>query len=107
MEAASVTITQAVDAWVQKPAWALSDDELVAGVDRLYVEQQRLAAAHLALVRELDGRGLAVVQGASSTAVWLRDRMRMSITAAQRLVKLARRSTPPRRWSGTGWPRVR
>ncbi|HET8658416.1 MAG TPA: DUF222 domain-containing protein [Micromonosporaceae bacterium] len=89
MQPASVTITQVVDAWVQTTPWALSDDELVAGVDRLYVEQQRLAAVQLALVRELDGRGLAVVQGASSTAVWLRDRMRMSITAAQRLVKLA------------------
>jgi len=82
-------ITQAVDAWVATAAWTLSDDELVAGVDKLYVEQQRLAAAQLALVRELDGRGLAVAQGASSTAVWLRERLRMSIAAAQRLVKLA------------------
>ncbi|HET8662449.1 MAG TPA: DUF222 domain-containing protein [Micromonosporaceae bacterium] len=89
MEAAPVMITQAVDAWVATPAWALSDAELVAGVDKLHVEQQRLAGVHLALVRELDGRGLAVAQGASSTAVWLRDRLRMSAGAAQRLVRLA------------------
>ncbi|HET8683294.1 MAG TPA: DUF222 domain-containing protein [Micromonosporaceae bacterium] len=43
----------------------------------------------MALVRELDRRGLAVAQGASSTAVWLRSRMRMSINVARRLAELA------------------
>jgi len=84
-------VTQAVDACVATTAWALSDGELIDGLDRLQVEQQRLAAVNLMLmlVRELDGRGLAVEQGASSTAVWLRDRMRISASAARRLVELA------------------
>lgn len=50
---------------------------------------QRLATVQLGLVRELDGRGLAVAQGASSTAVWLRDRLRLSGRGARQLVQLA------------------
>ncbi|HZN20331.1 MAG TPA: DUF222 domain-containing protein, partial [Micromonosporaceae bacterium] len=89
MRAATAMIAQAVDACVGTAAWALSDGELVEALEQLQVEQQRLAAVNLALVREVDGRGLAVAQGASSTAVWLRGRMRMSIGAARRLVELA------------------
>ena len=43
----------------------------------------------LALIRELDGRGTATTQGASSTAVWLRERLRLTVPAARRLVDLA------------------
>ncbi|GAB3942085.1 HNH endonuclease signature motif containing protein [Micromonospora vulcania] len=43
----------------------------------------------LALVREVHGRGTAVAQGASSTAVWLRERLRLTVPAARRLVDLA------------------
>ena len=82
-------IAQAVDAYAATAVWALADGELVDALDQLHVAQQRLAAVNLALVRELDGRGLAVAQGASSTAVWLRGRMRLSIGAARRLVELA------------------
>ncbi|HET8682982.1 MAG TPA: DUF222 domain-containing protein [Micromonosporaceae bacterium] len=89
MRAATAMIAQAVDACAGTAVWALSDGELVDGLDELYVAQQRLAAVGLALVREVDGRGLAVAQGASSTAVWLRGRMCMSIGAARRLVELA------------------
>ncbi|HET8660591.1 MAG TPA: DUF222 domain-containing protein [Micromonosporaceae bacterium] len=89
MQAASAMIAEAVDEWAGISAWALSDDELVAGLDQLEMAERRLAAVKLTLVRELDGRGLAVVQGASSTVVWLRDRLRMSAGAAQRLVTLA------------------
>ena len=83
------TIAEAVDECAATAVWTLPDGELVEALDELHVLQQRLAAVELRLVREFDGRGLAVAQGASSTAVWLRGRMRMSITAARRRVELA------------------
>ncbi|MEU8389353.1 DUF222 domain-containing protein [Micromonospora sp. NPDC048842] len=71
------------------PAWALPAHDLVAAIDATHRLEQRLAAVKLALVRELDGRGIATAQGASSTAVWLRDRLRLRVGAARRLVELA------------------
>ncbi|WP_406082218.1 HNH endonuclease [Micromonospora zamorensis] len=70
-------------------AWPLTEHELVAALDAAHRLEQRLAAVKLALVREVDGRGTAVAQGASSTAVWLRERLRLTIPAARRLVDLA------------------
>ena len=69
--------------------WALSEHDLIAALDATHRLQQRLAAVQLARVRELDGRGTAVAQGASSTAVWLRHRLRLDVSAARRLVGLA------------------
>ncbi|MBQ1030951.1 DUF222 domain-containing protein [Micromonospora sp. C97] len=71
------------------PVWALPEQDLVAALDAAHRLAQRLAAVQLVLVRELDGRGTVRTQGASSTAVWLRDRLRLSIPAARRLVDLA------------------
>ncbi|MFF0467953.1 DUF222 domain-containing protein [Micromonospora zamorensis] len=70
-------------------AWAASEHDLVASLDAAHRLEQRLAAVKLSLVRELDGRGTATAQGASSTAVWLRDRLRLGVGAARRLVELA------------------
>ncbi|MEU1680333.1 DUF222 domain-containing protein [Micromonospora zamorensis] len=70
-------------------AWPLTEHELIAALDAAHRLEQRLAAVKLALVREVDGRGTAVAQGASSTAVWLRERLRLTIPAARRLVDLA------------------
>ncbi|MET8278812.1 DUF222 domain-containing protein [Micromonospora sp. NPDC005174] len=78
-----------VDDCADAALWALADDELLASLDAAHVLAQRLATIQLALVRELDGRGLAVAQGASSTAVWLRDRLRLSGRSARQLVELA------------------
>ncbi|WP_433317156.1 DUF222 domain-containing protein [Micromonospora sp. CA-269861] len=69
--------------------WALSEHELIAALDATHRLQQRLSAVQLAVVRELDGRGTPVAQGAASTAVWLRHRLRLDISAARRLVDLA------------------
>ncbi|MEU8184126.1 DUF222 domain-containing protein, partial [Micromonospora sp. NPDC049044] len=69
--------------------WALSESDLVAALDAAHRLEQRLAAVQLSLVRELDGRGTAVTQGASSTAVWLRERLRLTVPTARRLVDLA------------------
>ncbi|MFI6270084.1 HNH endonuclease signature motif containing protein [Micromonospora zamorensis] len=79
----------AVAACVDDAAWALTEHELVTALDAAHRLEQRLAAIKLALVREVDGRGTAVAQGASSTAVWLRERLRLTIPAARRLVDLA------------------
>ncbi|MET7948521.1 DUF222 domain-containing protein [Micromonospora sp. NPDC005324] len=80
---------EAVAACVGDAAWALAEPELIAALDAAHRLEQRLAAVTLALIREVDGRGTARAQGASSTAVWLRERLHLSIPAARRLVDLA------------------
>ncbi|MGW5556706.1 DUF222 domain-containing protein [Micromonospora sp. NPDC003944] len=79
----------AVASCADAPAWALSEHDLIAVLDATHRLQQRLAAVQLAAVRELDGRGTALAQGASSTTVWLRHRLRLDVSAARRLVGLA------------------
>ncbi|MGA4727612.1 DUF222 domain-containing protein [Micromonospora taraxaci] len=79
----------AVAACVDAAAWPLPEHELVAALDAAHRLQQRLAAVTLTLVREIDGRGTARAQGASTTTVWLRERLRMTVPAARRLVDLA------------------
>ncbi|MET8093843.1 DUF222 domain-containing protein [Micromonospora sp. NPDC005220] len=79
----------AVATCADAPAWAFSEHDLIAALDATHRLQQRLASVQLAVVRELDGRGTAVAQGASSTAVWLRHRLRLDVSAARRLVGLA------------------
>ncbi|MEH1166216.1 DUF222 domain-containing protein [Micromonospora sp. CPCC 205539] len=69
--------------------WATTEHDLIAALDAAHRIEQRVAAVKLTLVRELDGRGTATAQGASSTAVWLRDRLRLGVGAARRLVELA------------------
>ncbi|GAB4106461.1 HNH endonuclease signature motif containing protein [Micromonospora taraxaci] len=79
----------AVAACVDTAAWPLTEQELVAALDAAHRLQQRLAAVTLTLVREIDGRGTARAQGASTTTIWLRERLRMTVPAARRLVDLA------------------
>ncbi|MET7947197.1 DUF222 domain-containing protein [Micromonospora sp. NPDC005324] len=79
----------AVAACVDAAAWALPEHDLIAALDAAHRLEQRLAAVTLTLVREIDGRGTARTQGASSTAVWLRERLRLTVPAARRLIDLA------------------
>ncbi|MFG1917312.1 DUF222 domain-containing protein [Micromonospora sp. NPDC048898] len=79
----------AVAACVDASAWALAESDLIEALDAAHRLEQRLAAVQLSLVRELDGRGTAVTRGASSTAVWLRERLHLTISTARRLVDLA------------------
>ncbi|MEU8391778.1 DUF222 domain-containing protein [Micromonospora sp. NPDC048843] len=79
----------AVAACLDAAAWALPEPELIAALDAAHRLEQRLAAVKLTLVRELDGRGTPRAHGASSTAVWLRERLRLTIPAARRLIDLA------------------
>lgn len=69
--------------------WALSEGELVGSLDAVHRLEQQVAAVKMALVREVDGRGLADAHGASSTAAWLRDRLRIGPSAARALVTVA------------------
>ncbi|MFF5178255.1 DUF222 domain-containing protein [Micromonospora sp. NPDC000316] len=80
---------EAVAACAATAAWPLTEPDLIAALDATHRLEQRLAAVKLALVRELDGRGTAQTQGASSTPVWLRERLRLTVPAARRLVDLA------------------
>ncbi|MEU0548822.1 DUF222 domain-containing protein [Micromonospora sp. NPDC005979] len=82
---AEAAVADCLDAAV----WALPEHDLVAALDAAHRLAQRLAALQLALVREVDGRGTARAHGASSTAVWLRGRLRLDGSAARRLVDLA------------------
>jgi hypothetical protein len=70
-------------------AWALSEGDLIASLEAVHRLEQQLAAVKLALVRELDGRGLAASHGASSTAAWLRDQLRIGPSSARGLVAVA------------------
>ncbi|MET8372253.1 DUF222 domain-containing protein, partial [Micromonospora profundi] len=79
----------AVAACSDAAAWAVSERDLVAALDAAHRLEQRVAAVKLAFVREVDGRGTARRHGASCTPVWLRERLRLTIPAARRLVELA------------------
>ncbi|MET8280344.1 DUF222 domain-containing protein [Micromonospora sp. NPDC005174] len=79
----------AVAACVDAAAWTLAEHDLIAALDAAHRLTQRLAAIELTLVRELDGRGTARAQGASCTTVWLRERLRLTVPTARRLVDLA------------------
>jgi hypothetical protein len=71
--------------------WALSDDELVAGFDALHALAVEVQAALVRFMREIDARRSASRFGASSTAVWYRNRHLVSIHGAHKLVRLAER----------------
>jgi hypothetical protein len=71
------------------PTWQLTNNTLVDCLDTIDHAIQALTAAQLHLIREIDGRGLSIAQHASSTAVWLREHLRIGIPTAKRLVDLA------------------
>ncbi|TDD94382.1 DUF222 domain-containing protein, partial [Jiangella asiatica] len=71
------------------PAWGLAADELARLVVAHEALTARLAALGLGLVREADRRQLGSSVGATSTADWLRDRLRLEHGAAKGRVALA------------------
>jgi hypothetical protein len=93
MKEALFTLRNALDECLSQ-ARGLPADEVASYVERLNVVMQKLVAMQLKLIREVDARGLAVKDGATSTAAWLRDRYRISDTAAGQLVTLARALHP-------------
>jgi hypothetical protein len=71
--------------------WAMSGPELVTAVDQahgLVVEAQSLL---LRLLRQVDVQKRASAASASSAAVWYRNRHRVGIGGAHRLVRIAKR----------------
>jgi hypothetical protein len=85
-----VVLKQALADCHQLCPWAWSPAELVDSVDEVHAMMQQIAALELALIAEIDGQGVPVAQGASSTVAWLRDRHRISGGSAKRSVELAR-----------------
>jgi hypothetical protein len=71
--------------------WALSDTELVAALDLAHALRVEAEAVSGRLLREIDVRKTASAVGASSAAVWYRNRHLVSIRSAHRLVRLAKR----------------
>ncbi|WP_232533964.1 HNH endonuclease signature motif containing protein [Plantactinospora sp. KBS50] len=69
-----------------RPVWSASNAALIAALEAVHRAERLLTVAKLAAVREIDGRDLGRAQGATSTAGWLRDRLRISPTTARQLV---------------------
>jgi hypothetical protein len=70
-------------------AWALSDAELLSCLDAVHEAERAVSAAKAHLIGEIGGRGLHRRHGATSLAAWLRDRLRIGIATAGRLVALS------------------
>ena len=88
MLTAQCALIAGMDAVVEANCWALSDAEVGAALDNFAAMQARITAGMLALIGEVDGRRLGV-QGATTTAGWLRGRLRVHPGDAHRLVALA------------------
>jgi hypothetical protein len=80
-----------LQALAERRPWAMSDTELVAALDLAHELRLEVEAVTLRLLREIDLRKTASVVSASSAAVWYRDRHRVAIRSAHRLVRLAKR----------------
>src|SRR5688500_13287384 len=79
-------LSAAVTDCLDTPVWALPDQALLDALDGVQAARVRLAAVEAQLVREVDGRALPAAQHATSTAGWLRERLRISAHTAKRIV---------------------
>jgi Domain of unknown function (DUF222) len=86
-------VDEALDGGTDLALWALGDAELEAVLERTLRQAARLAEFELRLVAEADGRDLGRRLGASSTALWLRGRLRIRLGDARALVETANRIT--------------
>jgi hypothetical protein len=68
--------------------WALESSEMAAQVQGLEDLITRSRAAQGLLVRELGGRNWDGQHGATSVPVWLRNEVRVSLSAGRRIVAL-------------------
>ena len=69
--------------------WRWGDADLLAAVEASYRHLSAAHAAALALVAELDRRGLAPEAGAPTTAAWLTARVQLPVGQARGQVRLA------------------
>ena len=88
--AALEAMTAALDAAADASMWAVDSAELVTLLEARERLSARLDELGLRLVREADRRDLAGREGASSTAVLLRHRLRLVPGEAKARVELAR-----------------
>ena len=58
MEEVWDTLERVLDECLAAPVWSLPESTVVEELDRLQVAAQRVAAARLMRIRELDGRGV-------------------------------------------------
>src|SRR5882672_460007 len=89
MQEALADLGQALEKCQSSPTWTITGEPLMTSMDACFQLRAQLDAVLLALVHEADAQGVAVSQGATNTATWLRDRQRVSIHLAHQLVKLA------------------
>src|SRR5262249_20994316 len=69
---------------------AMSDADVLEAVPQLVAQAQRAQTAALAMIGELDRRGLWALDGAISTKRWLATHAELSTKEAGQLVKTAR-----------------
>jgi hypothetical protein len=72
------------------PAWTLSNPDLVDALHTIHDAEQMLTATKLHLIREIEGRNLPIAYEAANTAIWLRERLHITIHTARRTVDLAK-----------------
>jgi len=73
----------------EAPAWAVPDGDLVGCLEQVWAGVQQLTAVTAHLISQAQSQGLPQAHAATSTAVWLRQQLRVSPGTAGRLVKLA------------------
>jgi len=84
-------VGEALDTGTAADVWSLSDDDLAATIARCEVLAARQAAMGLRLLREADARDLGRRLGATSTAAWIKHRLRLRHGEAKMRVDLANR----------------
>jgi hypothetical protein len=89
VDGALAVLDRAVQECRSTPVWAVPRSTLVDSLDHMHALIGQMTAIKLEWIREVDGQGIAVEQGATNTATWLRDRHRISAAAATLQVKLA------------------
>src|SRR2546429_4641486 len=82
-------LQDAAAACATTPVWALPDTDVLACLDAVHAAEQAVVAAKLHLIHQVQSRDLPRSHGASGITVWLRDRLRVSVHTARRLVELA------------------
>ena len=90
-ETTTVAADVSVDALLGLEPWQLSDAATLEALRCLELAARRLDSVRLALVREMEERGLAAQTGARDTAAWLRATLGCDPGAAKATVELARR----------------
>jgi hypothetical protein len=82
-------VRTAVGDCADAPLWPVPEQDLLSCLDEVFTAHQRLATVLAGLVREAQRRGIPVGRGATGTAAWLRDRLRISASSANRLTELS------------------